>query len=84
MAEADALVIIKSACLRTHNLSSWEQKNTHKFSILELEKTRLELEQLKLDSEVAHLATAPENCGDAADIGIKTSRMITLGGSMYF
>ena len=59
-------------------------ENTHNFFALELEKTRLELEQLKLDSEVPHLATAPENCGKAVDLGIKTSRMITLGATVYF
>ena len=37
-----------------------------------------EIKQLKLDFEVPHLATAPENCGEAIDLGIKTSRFITL------
>jgi len=45
---------------------------------VELQKTRSELEQLKLDSEVSHLATSPENCGEVVDLGIKTSRMVTL------
>ena len=37
-----------------------------------------EIKQLKLDFEVPHLATAPENCGEAIDLGVKTSRFITL------
>ena len=37
-----------------------------------------EIKQLKLNLEVPHLVTAPENCGEAVDIGIKTSRLVTL------
>ena len=33
---------------------------------------------LKLDFEVPRLVTAPENCKEAVNLGIKTSRLVTL------
>ena len=45
---------------------------------VELRKTKTELEELKLKSEVPELMSAPENCGEAAHLGINTSRMVTL------
>ena len=46
--------------------------------LLEYKNIQSELENIKLEIEIPKLATAPENCGVVARLGIDTSRFVTL------
>jgi hypothetical protein len=46
--------------------------------LLEYKNIQSELETIKLEIEIPKLATAPENCGVVARLGIDTSRFVTL------
>jgi hypothetical protein len=46
--------------------------------LLEYKNIQSELENIKLEMEIPKLATAPENCGEVARLGIDSSRFVTL------
>ena len=46
--------------------------------LLEYKNIQSELENIKLEIEIPKLATAPENCGEIARLGVENSRFVTL------
>ena len=63
---------------RIENQKYQVELNQTNQKLLEYKNIQSELENIKLEIEIPKLATAPENCGDVARLGIDSSRFVTL------